>query len=293
MAVDPIDQLPVVANPTKPEAVVVNDPDGTPASALVDLDARYVEVAGDTMTGKLTVPDASADGEAIAYDQASWQLAGGTLTGELGLDAAAPIITFNETDQAADAGAWRFAPFAGTLYIGPATDAGTLQAQSFRLERNGDVTLAASGGGAVTVPAIDGTSQAAQVTAFDSPTGQLAIGGHEVGDTGVRDVSSSGLSLDATWDTVTNAELVRTGSQVALALNLTSSTSVSSGQAIGTIPTGFRPSMEVVYAQTFGGLDIYVSTAGELRFNGTAQQSVRLYLPWHSDNTWPASLPGV
>ena len=117
---------------------------GTPAQEAL----RLTRAGGVVMSvaSSVTVPDAAADGEALAHSQL------GAVLGGLSIDNAAPILTLDETDQPADGGAWRFAPFAGTMYFGPANDAGTLLAQSFRLERNGDVKLAPSGGGSVTVP---------------------------------------------------------------------------------------------------------------------------------------------
>lgn len=80
------------------------------------------------------------------------------------------------------------------LQANPAGDGFSLIRGSYaqvpaRVDESGNVIL--SSATSVAVPAISGTSQAAQVTAYNAPLNQLAIGGYEIGDTEWRNISSS------------------------------------------------------------------------------------------------------
>lgn len=273
---------------------------GEVSRAELDADlALKADLASPTFTGNVTVPDATADGEPIAYDQANWRLGTGTLTGNVTMTAQNPVLYLQSNSAAGSsfyawrdeagntAGYWRFNNNLNRIEL-IATDtrapgASTVEAIIISPQDGVVMTQAAS----VTVPAISGTSQAAQVTAYDATTGRLAIGGVEMGDTGWRDVS-----VINSW--TGTLHIRRTGNVVhayAVAdLDGTSATSNGFYQA----PIGFRAK------STF-----YVVTATQTPATATAWANasmlasthrgsgLRFNITYSTTDAWPTSLPGT
>jgi len=150
-----------------------------------------------------------------------------------------------------------------------------------------------TGSSSVTVPAVaDGaTEAAAQVTARDSGTGQLAIAGIELGDTGWRDVTAS---LINGW-TATYVLIRRFGSTVEItaeSLNSTASTNVKFLDAIAGFGGGGTPATWATSAGTNTG-KIY--KAWDHSFNGAdpGAWTDNLNLMFTTNDAWPSSLPGT
>jgi len=154
---------------------------------IIDLADGAVDM---TQAPAVTVPAPTTTGEALRWGSDA-EVAALTATSNIEAASAAPKLTLNETDQAADAAAWKMQASAGTFKISSASDAGAQQTSFINISRSAG-SLDMTGATSVSVPAVaDGaTEAAAQVTARDSGTGQLAIAGIELGDTGWRDVTS-------------------------------------------------------------------------------------------------------
>lgn len=220
-----------------------------------------------TNTGGVTVPDATADGQALAYLQP---------------DAAVANL---------DVGT----PAASKVNILTITNTGYIQkddATQIRFDPSGAVVLAPAG--TVIVPAISGTGQAAQVTAYDATTGRLAIGGVEMGSTGWRDISSL---LTNGWAATSGAAVYmkRTGNTVHIGGRLDGSAQTNA--QFYTLPSGFQAG--VSDASTFvgitGGTTVsagYMSSTTSLFLNSSLT-GIRFGFSFQAQTTWPASLPGT
>lgn len=257
--------------------------------------AAKINKSGDTMTGPLVVPDATADGEALAYDQASWQLGAGRIEGpgSLAIDSTTPLVITQEDGNGASLDIRRISDDESRVRV---LDAAQSAYTEIRFETLTRTINMETGAAIVEVPAISGTSQAAQVTAYDATTGQLAIGGHEIGDTGLRDVSSL-LTTGWTADTF---NIRRTGNVVEAQI---SNMDYSSGGSatFATLPTGFRPAANFnalassVAATSGAAASIRVCTITSSTGTWTASTGVddfNIYVTFTTDDAWPSSLPG-
>lgn len=161
MADIPVHSLPdVTPAPTDRQMVVQADDELglTPAVSAADVDGK-VSKSGDTMTGPLSVPDLTASGNIEAASSA-------------------PKLTLNETDQAADAGAWKVQASAGTLKISSATDAGSQQTAFIAIDRSAG-SLDMTGASSVSVPALTASGDVTiQGTTFPRLTLQQNSGGN-------------------------------------------------------------------------------------------------------------------
>jgi hypothetical protein len=106
---------------------------------LAEALAAYAPKASPTFTGDVKIPDANADGEALAFDQEGAQLQGSLQIKTN--NAGNPEIFMWENDQSVDARRWKLIGFNGELYMQSVTDAGVLQFSPLRLTRAGGVRL--------------------------------------------------------------------------------------------------------------------------------------------------------
>lgn len=169
--------------------------------------------------------------------------------------------------------------------------------------------------GSVVVPAANAANEAAQVTAYDATTGRLAIGGHEVGDTGWRDISAESWFESTVWvkhsvSAEAACRIRRTGNVVEFVAFLQPVTSIaSSGSTIlNAIPDGWRRkygsympytadgwfgsaggSAVVVYPST--GTNYLQVTKKTLANIGT--DALAISCTWTTIDAWPAALPGT
>lgn len=130
-------------------------------------------------------------------DPTKVNIAGDTMTGPLLMNGAYPQVNFKSTAGSylqfqSPAGVVRIAVFHqisdGGFYIQQNDAAGTWARLPLYITESGEVRMV--GATAVTVPAPTAAYQAAQVTAINNATGQMAINGKEIGDTGWLDASS-------------------------------------------------------------------------------------------------------
>lgn len=246
------------------------------------------------------VPDASADGEALAYDQDGAQLGG------LVIADTQPNIDWQDTAPA-DERIFRIRVNGGFTYFRVVNDDDSTRYEPFKVEHGtGDVDM--TGATSVDVPAISGTSQAAQVTAYDATTGRLAIGGHEIGDTGWREITSwdsggvvTGTPLGSgaapTPGTSGSVQIRRVGNLVHYLVTGVTFT----GPQCFTNPTNFFPDLNPAYPVAGGA----VSTANTLftmscrstasRWDQYGGNGAHTRLAWSYPCTqaWPSSLPGT
>lgn len=159
-------------------------------------------------------------------------------------------------------------------------------------------------------------SLSAQITASDPATGQFAVGGYEVGDTGWRDVTSSAVFVNGASPTIL---LRRTGNVVSIQVYGQIITAAPTGEvasqwttsALNTVvPTGFRGTAanSVISASGSTGsltrpivLNWNRATAGGsgggfavwTRAGAVGSTSVYAEFVYQTPDTWPATLPGV
>jgi len=122
----------------------------TDGATLDAIPTTYVAVAGDTMTGDLTVPnlvtpglvdgrDISADGATLDGVPTTYlKLTGGTLTGPLTLSSLYPQLKLYETDGGVDSKNWSFLVDGNTFTLRLYDDAQTAYNSAFSLGRSGN-----------------------------------------------------------------------------------------------------------------------------------------------------------
>jgi hypothetical protein len=172
-------------------------------------------------------------------------------------------------------------------------------------------TISLSGAASVAVPAATAATHAAQVSAITSSTGQLQIGGIEMGDTGWRGVvvfDSSGTfsvgSLGTGW-------IPRTGVAGYIRIRRQGGTvfaHFSSIQADGADPTGnlytaisgFKPVADIYTPLSMGStgftMNLQATLSGIIKRHVTPVASGQIVygglVSWPTDEAWPTSLPG-
>jgi len=133
----------------------------------------------------------------------------------------------------------------------------------------------------------------------DAATGRLAIGGHEIGDTGWRNVNAN---LENGWTTPGVWMIRRTGDMVSIGVEYNNlDASAATSNRFYTIPTGFR-SLGYVHAVA-GVAD--ASLYGLIRIDGVSDHGIVLLTPvytgqpvvrpsasWPTKDPWPTVLPG-
>lgn len=159
---------------------------------------------------------------------------------------------------------------------------------------------------APTTPPVVGAP--APVTAYDPVTGRLAIGGVEVGNTGRRIIITSAQLTTAFGGTVTGAGITisRHGNVVFLEFSATNASGSSLNAAtLGTIPTGFRPSvvgrMLLSRVNGFGTSAALGFTPAGTVFGIYDLPALSTWGAWPVEgvisyttpDAWPVTLPGV
>jgi len=282
--------------------------------ALVDTSAGETKkatkaalFANPTFTGNVVVPDADADGEAIAYDQAGARLAGLTSTGNVTM--ASSYNTLNlETVVGLPSrirwtvdgsGVWTIERQATTGHLAVAQSdlsTGAYQSIPLTLVRSGTTSeVRMTGAASVTVPSPSASTHAARLVRTPSAvTGDLGLPGYAGSDTGVRNIASL---LPAGLNTVTTATLTRCGNIVTVSLDVTSTAGIAAG--IIALPSGYRASAGLVnflWFTVFGSTVArgYVNSSGQFQYPAMAA-SVRwaTSLSYYTTDTWPSSLPGT
>lgn len=146
----------------------------------------------------------------------------------------------------------------------------------------------------VTVPAATASGEAVQVSAINAATGQLQIGGYEVGDTDWRNVTSL---VDADW-TVSSLLIRRTGNVCQLTVD--NLDTVNNAPVFFDPPTGFNSLSSFRF-------ELHTATSEVQR--GYTQNSPRAFrtgtntpsgldalygtITWLTNETWPSTLPGT
>ncbi len=303
-----------------PEPGISDAPsDGTPyvrqdagwvAESVTDL-SNYVRNTGETdavdLTGSagVTVPDATVDGQALAYLQAGARLQSLEVTnGSLAVVRTTTAdLTLTQSNVIADQREFRIANSSGKTFLQARTDAGAPVTGA----GTGSITIIHSSGvvdmsaaPSVLIPdptstASESVGQAAKVVAFDSVTGRYAVQGPngvlEQGDTGWRDVS--GLLVNG-W-TAGETMLRRVGDQITV--TLTNATGGAATTAL-IVPTGFRPFRNIagsamLTSSVMGGAAVVnVQTTGTFIANNTIVGG-QVTAVFTTAEPWPSSLPGT
>ena len=272
---------------------------------LLITSAGVVQIASGS---SLLVPDATADGQALAYDQAGARLAGLTSTGRItaAYDYAAlalettvsghsPRIEFGLESQANNPMLLEYFDTGGdgggylNLRVRHPTTGAQIAAPIKVYGGSGGVDM--GGAPSVVVPAATAATHAAQVSAIDATTGRLAIGGREIGDTGWRNVSAD---LINGW--TGTLYLRRTGYVVKLwaqsALDGTSATDNN----FYALPGEFRPG-GYEYMATPTGLAAwsrtYVGAVSGLCGSAHRNTGLAVNHTFMTVASWPATLPGT
>lgn len=241
-------------------------------AAGTTLDARYANVTGDTFTGLLTIAATNAQLSVSAVDSAliGFETSGGPL---------------NEKHSF-------LSSYQGDWAVGLQADDYSVTTYPLRILRTGTagmVTLI--GATAVEVPAATAATHAAQVTAIDATTGRLAIGGQEIGDTGLRTIHGSlANGWTGGFGTLT---IRRTGNVVTLNL-FGIDAAAATNAAFVVIPAGFGPPQ----SNYFGGITGRPSTefflvAGAASVESRAAVAYYQSLTWTTREPWPVALPGA
>ena len=261
----------------------------------------------------VTVPDAAADGQALAFGQTGAELDG--LTSTAGVVVNSSVITaavsVDGTSSPNRGARFRWARDGATRLLFRQADSNE---DVFLLDHspsgggtktplriNDDSTLNLTGAGSVSVPAAaDGdTDTAARTTDFDSATGQVQVNGVEVGDTGWRDVSGE---LVNGWVAAT-CRVRRSGEVVEMHFSGLDPTSATSPD-FWVSSTGFAPrfstfgtcqvsnSSGIPVAATSG---LMVASNGDWRAvdSGTTKYNGTISFLASDAAAWPAALPGT
>jgi len=151
--------------------------------------------------------------------------------------------------------------------------------------------------GAVIVPAATAATHAAQVSAITAATGQLQVGGVEMGDTGWRDVSS----LLANGWTATRLHVRRIGYVVYWRVAALDSTSATNPIFVAgtSIPDNWSPDATHVFLYTAAStssaaptvLQGYLNTSGALIAANTSAD-LNMATSYATTTAWPTSLLG-
>ena len=231
-----------------------------------------------------------------------------TATGDIDINKTNPLLLLENPGGGTDEKIFRIRNATGSLTVQSRTDAnGTKQNLMTFDSGTGGVTVNQS----LTVPAVaDGaTSAAAQVTARDSGTGQLAIAGIEMGDTGWRDVSSfllNGWTGTLEWRRIGNDIIFRTAyGSAGLDGSAATSTVFLKPDALGVgcyWDTAFSAEARVLFYRSNGALIEseywYINQwhapgfgAAENKYGFFNGNEVRATA--RNDQGWPTSLPGT
>lgn len=257
-----------------------------------------VQKSGDTMTGPLTVLDATAGGQALAYDQESFRLSGN-----------AAEISWYQSSQPVDSKTFRIRTSNGVAYFQAATDAGVpvTGPGTGSLEiAHSDGAVDMSNAPSVSVPAPTGARQAAQTTAIDVTTGRMAINGIEIGTSGARNIPHTELINGWSSSGGSFATIQRVGNMVTVAVQGLGGQDNTSA-AFWNVPSGFRPAdaafartavadgMGGVYRLYMGGNALALTTlSANVGGNPTTDiASLFFSISYATADAWPTSLPGT
>jgi len=260
-----------------------------------------------TANTSVSVPAPTAATHALAWGSDA-EVAALTATGDIDINKTNPLLLLENPGGGTDEKIFRIRNATGSLTVQSRTDAnGTKQNLMTFDSGTGGVTVNQS----LTVPAVaDGaTSAAAQVTARDSGTGQLAIAGIELGDTGWRDVSSfllNGWTGTLEWRRIGNDIIFRTAyGSAGLDGSAATSTVFLKPDALGVgcyWDTAFSAEARVLFYRSNGALIEseywYINQwhapgfgAAENKYGFFNGNEVRATA--RNDQGWPTSLPGT
>lgn len=132
------------------------------------------------------------------------------------------------------------------------------------------------------------------VTARNTSTGRLAIGGIEMGDTGRRNLTGTTF-VPAGIASFTNPPIIcRNGNIVTISIDATADT--SNVFTTGTIPVGFRPGNLISFLwYTVSGVTRrgYLNDTGQIYWELLASTRYVMSISYYTNSAWPTSLPGT
>jgi hypothetical protein len=218
-------------------------------------DARYVNSAGDTMTGNLIMQG-----------------------------------TYRSQEFKNDAGS-RVALFAGP---GQPLRIQDVAGGRNPLIYHDSGRLSLAGSAAVEVPAPTGAGQAAQVTAIDPTTGRLAIGGTEMGDTGWRSVftdPTNGFTGMTVWLRRTG-NIVHSQLFAAASFDDAKTSNVFHILTSGWRPKTSHGIAEFGHPRASNQM-LQVRNTGQMEFPFSVTGSTYMAVSWSTSDPWPTALPGT
>lgn len=229
----------------------------------------------------LVVPDANADGEALAYDQH------GARVKSLRVEDVWPILTFYETDGIVNGRRVDLVQNNGWFSMRRGDDNGAAPWGGIAINMvTGAIEIAAP---TLKIPAATAVNHAAQVTAINTDTGRYAIGGREIGETGWRDISgllingwTGSLLVNRTGNVVSFRAMPINGSAKSNDRLINDILGFRMHQAIGHLPIGQGVTAGIPMIEVSGGFQI-----------ASASASIYFTTSFTTQDAWPTTLPGV
>ena len=262
------------------------------------LPSKNLTVTDLTATGDVLIPDGNADGEALAHSQAGAVLNGLTSTGEVVASSTVGALIDNGDATGGGVQLYPYADGRSSIRMSP-DDGGAswdtmviFEPAQYRYRWGNSNSLDLTAAASVRVPAATAATYAAQVSAIDSVTGRLAIGGFEMGTTpGLRDVSS--LLINGWTGQVI---LRREGNTVTVMIEALDPTNATNSRFMNDI-AGFRTpgtvnlrfALHTLYSVMNRG---WSTSAG---FHAAASGTDAFYGSFSTPTefAWPTSLPGT
>lgn len=231
--------------------------------------------------------------------RASVAKAGDTMTGDLVISKSGASSRLYDTTGTVDQRHVRTQMSGSNLAIQHLTDASGFVRNMILLRLStGQVDL--SGAVSVAVPAATAAAHAAQVSAINATTGQLAVGGRAIGDTGWRNVAP----INGWTGTLL---MRRVGQLVECSLNGVNGAAQTAAR-ISFLPVGFRGGapgadatngrVQALMASTHNGLPqaglgVQVGGTSNEDLNGVGAGAMHGRFSFLTSDAWPTTLPGT
>jgi hypothetical protein len=254
------------------------------ASVKARLGEIFAPKANPTFTGTTTTAALTATGDVRVVGP-------GGSTARLTLDATNsnnPELYFDRGAGGANLKLFRVVLGGDGLYFQSRTDADGLKATPLVLGNGAAPVVDMTGATSVEVPAATAATHAAQVSAITSGTGQLQIGGIEMGDTGWRNVASGVIN----GFTATEILIRRTGNTVHFRFQIDGTSKTDNNFYL--CDSGFRgQSPNSYYPYRTGSTTVVWGFGGVGWAVASTSSDIRAAYSYPTNEAWPTSLPGT